>query len=219
MILQSKFLHFLSHNPFLVLFGSIFGGIALVIFFAFIKKGIAVFFLLFPVFGIVSFICGSDWNDSFVNENGMKGTAVVTQFAPTGTIINDVEEIKYSTLIKTTSGATVESAFYNNNHTFYPKPNLFIPPSVGEIFTVKYIPGDEHNFIICTADSTSPFANQLDCVEALKHLATAQAKYSLDSTNVLFKKEYEKALGDLLNAPCDTNLNMTYREQLQELEK
>lgn len=215
-MISSKLLHFISLHSFPVLFISIIVGVILFIIAVFKKKRIALLFILFPPLGIVSFIWGSDWNDHYVDENGVKGTAVVTQIAPTGVTVNDVQEVKYTTLIKTATG-TVESAFYNNGHTFYPKMDVFTPPSIGQVFTVKYIPDDESNFIICTADSNSAFSNQLDCTEVLTRLAAAQAKYRLDSSNAAFRQGYAKALRDLLNAPCDTGLNVIYREKLREL--
>lgn len=215
-MIPSKFFHFISLHSFPVLFISIFVGIILFVISVIKKRRIALLFILFPPLGIVSFIWGSDWNDRFVDEHGVKGTAVVTQVAPTGVTVNDVQEVKYTTLIKTATG-TVESAFYNNGHTFYPKTDDFTPPPIGQVFTVKYIPDDESNFIICTADSTSAFSNQLDCTEVLTRLAAAQAKYRLDSLNVGFRQGYAKALRELLNAPCDTGLNGIYREKLREL--
>jgi hypothetical protein len=217
MALQSKILHFLSLHTFLILFLFVFGGIFATIFFVVKRKAIALLFFFFPILGFVNMFLGSAWNDNYVGRHGVKGTAVITQIAPTGVMINHTREMKYSTLVKTSQGTTVESAFTNNGQTFYPPTSLFLPPAIGEIFTVKYIPGDETNFVICTDDSSSAYANQLDCIGILKRVESTGAKYHLDSTNAAFRQEYKAAITDLLNAPCDSNLKMTYTIEQQQL--
>ncbi|ASS50677.1 MAG: hypothetical protein A3D31_14030 [Candidatus Fluviicola riflensis] len=173
--------------------------------------------LLLPVWGVINLIYAGDWNAEYVYNHGVKGEGVVVRLEPTDTWINEVQVVNYHCLIKTKSGKTVETYFENNGDAFYPANELEIPPQIGETFSVKYMEGDEENFIILTDDKKSGYSNKINCTKLLQELVSAQAAYNFDKTNAGNKRQFKHLVEKFLKAPCDTNLQRVYQMQLEEL--
>lgn len=213
--MTSSILHFLSNHGFMVLPLTI-----LLTVFSFLllrkkfPKGIFVVFL-FPVFGIVNLINGGEWNASYVYKNGVKGEAVIVSIVPTNNYINHVQVVEYNCLIKLSNGKQVKAMFENNGSVFYPQNSSFLVPVVGKVFTVKYMEGDEANFIIPT-DVSNP---EYNCLELMQKISEAQAAFQLDKTNAKNKSIYKSRVQEFMKAPCDTNLKRAFQLQLNQMNK
>jgi hypothetical protein len=218
-MIVSALLQFCTLHPFLLMLLLV--ASMLLIFYKTAKKSYILwtnFAWLLPLFGIANFIYGSDWNSSYVYKHGEKGTGIVIRIAPTNTWVNRVREVEYLCLIKTKDKQTLDAVFVNNDHLFYPKPKLWMPPQVGEQFDIKYIPGNESNFIILTRDPQSPYANKITCMEIMQQIASAQAAYNFDKTNTVSKKAYVRLLRRYIAAPCDENVKKAYTLLLERIE-
>jgi hypothetical protein len=216
MSLTSRLLHTFSHHPYLVLILSVFVCCGLIAYSIARKKPLVIFAVLILILGILNIIWGYEWNDEYVEKNGVHGTGVVTEIKPTNIEINDVEEVEYITLLKLSDGRTAEGVFTNNGKTFYPRLSAWQPPSVGEVFSVKYIDRDPSNFIICTTDS-SEYAIRILCYSAIDRLQKAAAKYQLDKSNAMFKVEYKVAIEGLLKVGCSADQKIMYKIILEQL--
>lgn len=215
--MTSNFLSFGAHHPFLILPCSI---IAMLLIFRFGKKRYpkaSMLALLLPVWGIINLIYGGDWNREYVYNHGVKGTGVIVRVENTNNYVNRVQVVNYHCLIKTKEGKTVKTYFENSGDAFYPPNELEIPPQIGESFSVKYIEGDEENFIILTNDVKSGFSNKINCTKVLQEMVSAQAEYNFDKTDAGNKHKFKRLVEKFLQAPCDTNLQRVYRMQLEEL--
>jgi hypothetical protein len=218
-MIVSAFLQFCALHPFLLLGLSIV--LMCLIFYKAAKKHLLLsgFALMLPVFGVVNFIWGSEWNAAYVYRHGEKGTGTVIRINPTNTWINNVREVEYVCLIKTKDGETMNAAFFNNASVFYPDPELWMPPQIGEQFDVKYIPGNETNFIILTNDPGSAYSNKINCFKLLQKIASAKAAYEFDPSHAQNKKTYTALIRRYLQSPCDTNMKKAYELILQQTEK
>jgi len=215
--MSSAILHFCAAHPFLLLFLTITTPILLMVLLAkrFPKK--SKWLLLLPILGMIGFIYGSDWNGSYVFKNGIKGTGVVISVEPTSVVINEVQEFQYNCLIKTKEGKTLNAYFVNNDYIFYPQSSMWMPPAIGEEFTIKYIEGDEDNFIILTNDQTSNYSNKINCTELLSKIATAQATYNFDPSDPKKASAFRSLLNQFLQGPCDENVKTAYRLLLEQM--
>lgn len=215
--MTSNFLHFCAQHPFLLLPCSIFA--MLLILYLGRKRfpKASKLALLLPVWGVINLIYASDWNAQYVYNHGTKGTGVIVRVENTNNYINHVQVVNYHCLIKTKEGKTVKSYFENSGAAFYPANELEIPPQIGESFSVKYIPGDEENFIILTNDKNSGYSNKMNCTKLLQEMVSAQAAYNFDKSDDGNKRAYKRLVEKFLKEPCDTNLQRVYRMQLEEL--
>lgn len=169
------------------------------------------------VFAIVNLIWGGTWNASYVHKHGVRGEAVVTKIVPTNSYINEVQVMEYHCLLRTESGKVIAVSFENNGDIFYPQTDLWMPPAIGESFTVRYMEGHEENFIIPTDDKKSPYASKLHCIKMLEVITSAKAAYEFDRKNTANKKAYEKLLRQFLQMDCDPNLRTVYQMELDKL--
>lgn len=169
------------------------------------------------IFAILNLIWGGGWNASYVHKHGVRGEAVVTKIVPTDTYINEERVVEYHCLLRTQSGKVVNVLFENSADIFYPKTDLWMPPTVGESFTVRYIAGHEVNFIIPTDDAKSSYAGKLRCKELLEDIASAKAAFEFDKKNTSNKKTYVRLLETYISQDCDTNLTKAYSLELEQL--
>lgn len=215
--MTSSILHFGSLHPFLILPCSI---IAMLLIYRLGKKRYpkaSNFALLLPVLGIINLIYAGDWNRDYVYKHGVKGTGVIVRVENTNNYVNRVRVVNYHCLIKTKENKTIKTYFENSGDAFYPSNEMELAPQVGESFSVKYIPGDEDNFIILTNDVKSNFSNKVNCSKLLEELVSAQAAYNFDKVDKSNKSAYKQLVVKFLQTPCDTNLQRVYRMQLDEL--
>lgn len=171
------------------------------------------------VFAILNLIWGGGWNASYVHKHGVRGEAVVTNIVPTDTYINEERVVEYHCLLRTQSGKIVNVFFENSADIFYPKTDLWMPPTIGESFTVRYMAGHEMNFIIPTDDTESSYAGKLRCTKLMEEIASAKAKYEFDRKNTSGKKAYIRLLEDYISQDCDTNLTKAYMLELGQLKQ
>jgi hypothetical protein len=215
--MTSSFLRFGALHPFLILPCSIFL-MLLILYFGrkrFPKASLLA--LLLPVWGVINLIYGGHWNAEYVYNHGVKGTGVIVRVENTNNYINHVQVINYHCLIKTKEGKSIKTYFENSGDAFYPANELEIPPQIGESFSVKYIVGNEENFIILTNDRKNGFSNKINCTKLLQEMVSAQATYNFDKANVDNKRAFKQLVEKFLKEPCDTNLQRVYRMQLEEL--
>ena len=92
-------------------------------------------------------------------------------------------------------------------------------PGVCEAFDVKYMPGNESNFIILTNDRESAYSNKLGCTQLLQEISAARVKYDFDTKNRKNAQVYRKLLKEYLAAPCDTNVQRAYKMLLEDMDK
>jgi hypothetical protein len=85
---------------------------------------------------------------------------------------------------------------------------------VGKKFPIRYMEGDESNFIIPT-DASNPEEN---CNQMLLKVSAAQATYNLDKSNEQNKNELKKTIDYYLTQPCDTNMQTAFRLLRQQLD-
>lgn len=173
--------------------------------------------LLLPVWGIINLVYGAGWNAEYVYKHGVRGEGVIIRVEPTNSWINEVQVFNYHCLIKTKSGKTIETYFENSGDAFYPATDLWMPPQIGEPFSIKYVDGDEDNFIILTNDQASAYSNKINCTQLLQEITSAQAAYNFDKKNAANKRAFKQLIEKFLKEPCDTNLQRAYRMQLEEL--
>lgn len=175
-------------------------------------------FWLLPVFGVFNFIYGDNWNGRYVFRYGEKGTGVVLRIQPTNTWVNRVRQVEYQCLIKTQDGQTLNVTFANNMSIFYPKPELWMPPQIGETFDIKYISGNETNFVILTNDPNSDYSNKIQCTKLLQEIASAKAAYDFDKKDSAAKEAYVKLLRKYISKPCDEEVKKAYTLMLERME-
>lgn len=168
-------------------------------------------------FAIVNLIWGGTWNASYVHKHGVRGEAVVTKIVPTNNYINDVQVMEYRCLLRTQSGKVFSVSFENSGDIFYPQTDLWMPPAIGESFTVRYMEGHEANFIIPTDDKKSSYSNKVQCIELMQEIASAKAAYEFDRKNTENRKSYKTLLQQFIQQDCDTNLQKVYRMELEKL--
>lgn len=180
------------------------------------KKFPRAIFLLFllPLFGVVCLIFAGDWHAAHVFKNGLKGEAVILESVPTNNYVNHVQVIQYNCLLKLSDGRQVRARIENSSDIFYPNKNPLMSFGVGKKFPIRYIAGDESNFIIPTDVSNS----EENCNQMLLKVSSAQAAYNLDKNNTQNKKEFKKAIEYYLTQPCDTNMQTAFRLLLQQLD-
>ena len=176
-------------------------------------RAIALLFLL-PVFGVVCLIFAGDWHAKHVFNNGLKGEGVILESVPTNNYVNHVQVIQYNCLLKLSDGRQVRTSIENNSDIFYPNKNPIMSFEVGKKFPIRYMEGDESNFIIPT-DQSNPEEN---CNQVLLKVSAAQAAYNLDKSNEQNKNELKKTIDYYLTQPCDTNMQTAFRLLRQQLD-
>jgi len=213
----SAILYFCSHYALVLLFIASFVVPFLWIFFLRKRKKAGFLLLILPLLAVINLIYGTNWNNSYVYNNGVKSTGVVLRIAPTNRWVNHVQQVEYQCLIRTKEGKTIPAVFLNDGNAFFPQQEIWMPPMIGEQFSLKYIPGDETNFIILTNEPGSGYASKFTCTEKLMQISPAKAAYEFDPADPAKKKAYQKVLKEYLQTPCDTNLQKVYREELKKL--
>lgn len=215
---MSHILHFLSAHGFLLVPLAV---VTMLILFAVGKRkyptGSKFLGIVIVVFSIINLIWGGSWNAAYVHKHGIRGEAVVTKIVPTNNYINEVQVMEYHCLLRTKSGKVVPVLFENNGDIFYPTTDLWMPPAIGETFTVRYISGHEENFIIPTDDPKSHYADKLRCKKLIEQIATAKAAYLFDKKNSGEKNTYKNLLKQFIQLDCDTNLTKVYQMELDNL--
>lgn len=215
---MSHLLYFLSQHGFMIVPLAV---VLMLIVLAIWRKKYPVATGLFAVsliaFSIINLIWGGSWNASYVHKHGVRGEAVITKIVPTNTYINEERVVEYHCLLRTKSGKVFSVYFENNGDIFFPHIDLWMPPTIGESFTVRYMEGHEENFIIPTDDKKSSYSSKLQCTQLIEEIASAKAAYEFDPKNSANRKLYKSLLQQFIHHDCDPNLKKMYRMELEKL--
>lgn len=176
-------------------------------------RAIPILFLL-PLFGVVCLIYAKDWHASHVFKNGLTGEGVILESVPTNNYVNHVQVIQFNCLLKLADGRQMRTSIENSSDIFYPNKNPLMSFGVGKKFPIRYMAGDESNFIIPT-DVSNPEEN---CNQLLLKVSSAQAAYNLDKSNTQNKNEFKEAIKYYLTQPCDTNMQTAFSLLLQQMD-
>ncbi|MPS66142.1 MAG: hypothetical protein DI622_10405 [Chryseobacterium sp.] len=208
MIIISKILFFLSHHGFyaVIIFILFFGIIA------YLTKKAWWLILILP-FSIINGIGGQFINAWFLNQYGVKSTAIITSDIETSSTLNDQYIHDYEAIVKKQDGKYVDTYFSTTSAAIYPIENAIRIPRTEQEFPVKYIPGYEKNIVILYQESNE--GKQLKEYEKIRPINTARIKYEADPTNKDFIREYLNALEDYLK----TYDNQEYRNKAEQLKK
>jgi hypothetical protein len=179
---------FVFRHNFLILFGGIFGSIAIGAFFqrgatpSAQPAGLRPTFVLAPI-GIVALglnmFFGSGWADRLLHHYGTAAAATITDSYGTSTQYNNHDVMGYHVLIRTPGGKTVATHFEDDDFNVYPPHNETRYPGEGDIFTVRYLSRFPGDFVIIS-DDDSPWAHAGRCAELrrTRDAAVNRARFS-----------------------------------------
>jgi|GEM_PF-134000 len=177
-------------------------------------------FLLIPCFasfipGVVPMLV----NAPFLNSFGTKGSAVIISEERTNSQLNENWVYRYSVILKTAEGEDVETEFTTMSATYYPPSNSIVLPIVGERFSVKYIPGAPHNFVILNNDEHSAHVIRKKCTDVSVRIFEAKNRYEASSQNQKYIQQYRQELSAYI-ASCSEyqpQLVKIYQQIIEEL--
>lgn len=185
---------------------------------------------------------GAWLNNKFLYTYGVRSEAAITgveKFYPLHKNLNTFPNLhywpsyRYTVEFKSTSGTTLTTHFISDDNISFPpeyphRPwygRSIIPSNKGELFSIKYVPGYERNFVILADDMSTPYGFDIVCRKLDNKMTTAEWDYNRDSANPEFITSYREALENFL--PCvaindpniitdDDDLNEV-REKLEKL--
>ena len=138
-------------------------------------------------------------NGPFLYSFGTMGSAIIINAERTNSQLNDNWVLRYSVVIKTAEGEDIETEFTTMNATYYPPSNTIVIPSVGERFSIKYIPGVPYNFVILNNDESSTHVIRIKCTAVNKKVGTAQNRYKANPENQQFTQQYIQELSNYVS--------------------
>ena len=179
---------FILRHQFLVIFGGIFGSIAVSIFLQSLRRSVAPpkgprFATIFVPVGIVALILemffGNSWADRLLYRYGTAAAATITDRYGTSVQYNNHNVVGYHVLIRTPRGDTVSTGFEDDDFNVYPPHNATTYPGESDIFTVRYLPILPSEFVI-VSDDGSPWGRARRCAEMQRRhdAAISLAKFS-----------------------------------------
>ncbi|PTT02832.1 hypothetical protein DBR11_03945 [Pedobacter sp. HMWF019] len=186
--------YFFAHHgawSFLVL---IFVGIVLSIW----QKTITYVILVF-VLAIFNVFTGQFVNAIFLNQFGIRGSAIITLSKETSSTLNDQYIWDYDVVMKTADGKDVVTKFSTTTASLYPVRNSILIPPDGERFVVKYIPGFEKNIVIMTDESS--YGKKRITHENLEPVQKARNQFESSPSNESFRKAYADEIRTFLENP------------------
>jgi hypothetical protein len=171
------------------------------------------------VFGLTNIFTGHFLNALFLNAFGTPGTAVIVQSEQTNSTLNDQYIWDYDAVLKTADGRDVKVTFDTMSASIYPLRNAILIPPEGERFSVKYIPGVEHNVVIMS--DLSDYGKRRLIGLARAPVEKAAAQLAVSPSNPEFIAEYRGALQAFLHdhrSSADPALIRDYEQKLAALE-
>ena len=207
-IILSKVFHFAAHHPFWLMIALVAAAGVLATFLG--RRtgtlgGIALIPIAF-VLGMTNVMTGH-WMDAiFVNRVGVYGSAVIIDRRDANFMLNDRPVSYFDTLVKTADGREILTNITEMSAAIYPLRNAILIPPMNEHFVIKYVPGDEKNFVIMSDESD--YGKQRLLREARQPVDHARRLYEASPANPDFVRQYREALKTFLseqatNAPAD----------------
>jgi hypothetical protein len=184
---------FVLRHQFLVIFGGIFGSIAVSVARQSFRRSDAapprqrLFIVLLPI-GIAALILemlfGTSWADRLLHYYGTAAAATITDSYGTSVQYNSHNVMGYHVLVRPPRGGTIATGFEDDDFNVYPPHNATTYPEVGGIFTVRYFPVSPSNFVIISDDG-SPWALARRCAEQRRahDMAVNRARFSKSSAD------------------------------------
>lgn len=163
----------------------------------------AILWLIPVIFGyaLLNLINGPDWVTGLIYYFGTPAQATVTGTFPTDTIYNNKDVVGRHVLIRPTDGPVIETSFRSDDFNVYPVRNATRYPDVGDVFTVRYLPGHPDDFVIIRDDG-SPWSNRLRCEQLAVGADQADQKTSFAPENPAFRQAAQAAHAALQSAGC-----------------
>jgi hypothetical protein len=163
--------------------------------------------LLVPVvfgYAILNVIIGPDWVAALIYRYGRQAQATVTGTFPTNDIYNNQNVVGFHVLIRPADGPIVETTFRSDDFNVYPPRNRTRYPDIGDVFTVRYLPGHPDDFVILRDDG-SPWSNRLRCEDLAVAAGQADQKASFAPDSRAFRQAAQTANAALQSAGCQAN--------------
>jgi hypothetical protein len=165
--------------------------------------------LLIPVivgYAFLNLAFGVDWSVALIHRFGNQASATATGRFPTEDVYNNQDVFGYHVLIRAADGNVFETAFRTDDFNVYPQRNATRYPSVGDVFTVRYLPGHPDDFVI-VRDDASPWSNRLRCEALAVTVGQADQKTNFAPENQRFQQGSRDARAAFQSAGCQAEDN------------
>ena len=220
LILLSKLLHFATYHPLKFLIISVVVTSFVTSLVSKITKTEGAFAAIPIVFflSIGNLIAGHWINAFFIHNVGVYGKAIIVDSGDAGFMINDWEASYYDILVTTEEGQEILTNGTDMSIPLYPLRNTILMPPIDEEFVVKYVPGDEENFVIMADDSN--YGKRRLLGEARQPVERARHLYEASSENLDFVQQYREALQTFISEQAGIASDdqiQRYHEALQGL--
>ena len=150
---------------------------------------------------IVTMLVGSSAATWLIDRYGATGAATVTGSFATSTQYNHHDVVGYRVLIGTVDHRTMPGEFRTDDFNVLGLGDPGIYPDVGDVFTVRYLPGHPQDFVIRN-DDQSPWARKLACARLGAWRGEAERKARAAPGNAGFRAELARASEVERDAAC-----------------
>jgi hypothetical protein len=171
-------------------------------------------FIALAILGFFNVFLGPSIAASVLYSTGEPGTGKVVGKYATGRQYNNHNVVGYNVLIKTPDNRVVETSFDDDDFNVYPPANAERYPSVGDVFTARYLPSFPKDFVIVSNDD-KPWAKAIRCRELGAALHEAKSKYEFETESPSFRARYVDAIQSYIGAKCysdDEDLQRYYQD-------
>ena len=141
---------------------------------------------------ILNMLFGSEVAIRLIDRYGATGAASVTGSFTTATQYNRHDVIGYRVLIGTADHQIVQTEYRTDDFNVLGLGDTGIYPDVGDVFTVRYLPGHPQDFVIRN-DDQSPWARKLACARLAAWRAEAARRTAAAPRNATFRAELAHA--------------------------
>jgi hypothetical protein len=189
-----------------------------------LRRGLRAALQLLPLLILTIFVFGRPLSRAYVLRRGRPGTGAALSSRPTFVTVNKRRVLEYRTLLKLADGRLYETSFdeqsanvYGAGEAWYHLPPM---PLIGQRFSVYYLPGLPHNFIILANDSRSEFGQQVQCQPLRLRYAEALQAYQFDNASPALQAALLTSLDALIGSAClPTQEKQLYRSMKQQVEQ
>jgi|GEM_PF-1382731 len=184
------------------------------------KKNLKPLGALPAVLAFLNIFFGASLSSKLIYRYGEKGWGKVVAVEQTNSQYNDQWIYKYSVLLRTADGNTVETSFHSDDFMMYPVPDEgYNYPGQGVEFEARYVRSHPGAFVI-VSDGESDYSRQQRCVKALLEMSTAKSKYEFARENAEYRQRYARSMEAYLAQSCvtDTNTVKYYKGEIDRLQ-
>lgn len=163
--------------------------------------------LLIPVivgYAFLNLAFGVDWGVALIHRFGNQAPATATGRFTTNDVYNNQDVAGYHVLIRAADGNVFETTFRTDDFNVYPSRNTTRYPNVGDVFTVRYLPGHPDDFVI-VRDDGSPWSNRLRCEALAVSVGQADQKANFAPENQRFEQASRDARAAFQSAGCQAD--------------